>query len=79
MSTFVTLGVLRRKTCEIPQNASKGANEAYTLTTRQRFLCRFATRPVSIGGEGSPYPAPQLWRALIQIYPLGFLPFVTIF
>jgi hypothetical protein len=51
MSTKWTLGVLRRKTCEIPQDASEGANEAYTVTTRQRFMCRLATRLVSIEGR----------------------------
>ena len=50
MYTFVTFGVLRRKNCESPQDASKGSNEAYTVTTRQRFMCRLATRPVLIGG-----------------------------
>jgi hypothetical protein len=31
------------------------------------------------GGRLPHIQPPQLWRALIQIYPLGFLPFVTIF
>jgi hypothetical protein len=52
MYTKWTFWVLRRKNCESPQDASEGANEAYTVTTRQRFLCRLTTRPVSIGEAG---------------------------
>ncbi len=74
MYTFVTFGVLRRKNCESPQDASKGSNEAYTVTTRQRFMCRLATRPVSIGWGRLPISSPPALARADPDLPIGFSP-----